>query len=285
MAFHPNYQENGKFYVHYTDGSGTIISEFQVTSDPNVADSNSERIILPIFAPGTLHQGGQLHFGLDGYLYISMGENGNAANSQNINNLLGKVLRIDVDNPDKGFEYGIPADNPFAKTEGRDEIFAYGFRNPWRFSIDSTGRLFLGDVGHHPPPLKREGLELVINGGNYGWPIMEGSICFQDPNGDCDMTGLELPIYDYHRNAWHAVTGGYVYEGNEIPELDGVYIFGDVGISEIWALKEILPGYWVESKILASTPAPAVTLGEDKYGEIYYASFITGKVYKIKRTP
>ncbi len=202
LAFHPNYSQNGYFYVDYVADNPrrTVIARFSVsTNDANVADSNSQQVILEISQPFSNHKGGQLAFGPDGYLYIGVGDGGSEGdpngNGQNPSTLLGKILRIDVNTQSNGRNYSIPADNPFAgNTAGyREEIYAYGFRNPWRFSFDSaTGALWVGDVGQD----RVEEIDLVEKGKNYGWNTMEGTLCYNPPSG-CNQTGLTLPIWNY----------------------------------------------------------------------------------------
>ncbi len=233
LAFHPNYENNGLFYVNYTtlNPLRSVISQFSVsTGDPNKADPNSELILLEIDQPHAFHNGGQLIFGPhDGYLYISMGDGGPpfGANgtSQDFSNLLGAISRIDVDNPQGELNYGIPPDNPAANnTSGlREELFATGLRNPWRISIDPvTGNLWTGDVGE----ADLEEIDIIQKGKNYGWPIMEGTNCFDPPSG-CNTSGLELPIWEYGHNIGRSIIGGFVYRGSEFPELEGKYIYAD----------------------------------------------------------
>jgi len=279
VAFHPNYEINGKFYVDYTrepDGA-TIVSEYLISSDSNVVNLDTERILLVILQPTNVHNGGQLQFGPDGYLYIGMGDGGSNINGQNIDTLLGALLRIDVDNQNPGLEYAVPFDNPFVGIDGRDEIYAYGLRNPWRFSFDSNGRLFLADVGQ----FDWEEVDLIVNGGNYGWKIMEGAHCFFFET--CDQTGLILPVEEYpHAPNFEecSVTGGYVYEGMSVTNLHGAYIYGDFCSGRIWALHEVISGTWASSELL-NTPYSISSFGEDENEEIYVISLFGGKMYRI----
>lgn len=272
VAFHPDYRNNRRFFVNYTASRPnlkTIIAEYQTSpSNPNVANSN-ERVLLTIDQPFDNHNGGQLQFGPDGYLYIGMGDGGSGGDpqdvSQNLNSLLGKVLRIDVD----GIQpYANPPDNPFVNANGRDEIWAYGLRNPWRFSFDRVnGRLILADVGQNT----LEEVDLVTRGGNYGWRIMEGTRCFS-PSSGCNMAGLILPINDYGRSLGVSVTGGYVYRGSQFPELAGVYIFADFDSSRIWGLAETNRGTWVRTEYLRPN-FNISSFGEDEAGEIYVVNY------------
>jgi glucose/arabinose dehydrogenase len=223
IAFHPNFSENGYFYVNYTDYSPkrNVIARYTVNSEnPNQADTESSLVILEVNQPYTNHNGGQMGFGPDdGYLYISFGDGGSAGdpqgNGQNLQTLLGTIVRIDVDNVTNGQNYSIPADNPFlAPLAARDEIYAYGLRNMWRFSWDSvTGLLWGADVGQY----SWEEIDIIYPGLNYGWNTMEGSHCYPD-GSNCSTAGFELPIYEYplYVDGVCSVTGGFVYRGNNI---------------------------------------------------------------------
>lgn len=285
LAFHPNYTANRFFYVNYTavpDGA-TVIARFTAsTSDPNTADPASETEILRVTQPFANHNGGQLAFGPDGFLYIGLGDGGGAGdplgNAQNRGVLLGKILRIDVDNPSAGRSYGIPADNPFAgNSQGfREEIYAYGFRNPWRFSFDTTGGgLWAGDVGQN----RREEIDLVARGGNYGWPTLEGNECFQPPSG-CDRTGLALPVVDYGRSEGITVTGGYVYRGAALPVLAGRYIYGDFGSGRIWSLPADNPSA-AGRALLIDSGLTISSFGTDEQHELYIVDYDGGKIYRL----
>ena len=245
LTFHPNYSTNRKFYVNYTRDSPsrqTVIAEFQTSaSDPNQADPNSERILLTVSQPFPNHKGGQLAFGADGFLYIGLGDGGNSGtpdplnNGQNLFSLLGKMLRIGVDPPFTGcLPYAIPADNPFANgSTGSPEIFAYGFRNPWRFSLERGGtRIFVADVGQS----NFEEVDILQKGGNYGWSVMEATHCFNPPTS-CDTSGKVLPIAEYDHSIGIAIIGGFVYKGTAIPSLANKYIFGDLS-GKIFSLTE-----------------------------------------------
>jgi len=291
LVFHPDYENNDKFYVHYSapkQGSGidheSIIAEYLVSSeDPNIADPNSEKIIMRIDQPESNHNGGQLAFGKDGYLYIGLGDGGGAGdqhgtigNGQDINTLLGSVLRIDVDG---GSPYIFPADNPFVGEEGLDEIYSYGFRNPWKFSFDrSTGELYLADVGQD----KYEEIDVVEKGGNYGWRIMEGNN-FYDKDLlvllGISLEDLEAPIHEYSHDLGKSIIGGYMYRGAQSPNLVGKYVFGDWSTEfmsprgKLYYLEEIEPDNWkrYEFKLRNDKPLKRFILGfgEDEDGEIY----------------
>lgn len=281
LAFHPNYGENGLFYVFYTPSNDlAVISSFQVSgSNSNLADANSERILLRIPQPFTNHNGGQLAFGPDGFLYISSGDGGSGGdpqgNAQNLNNLLGKILRIDVDTIDNGLEYGIPSDNPFVNQgTARGEIYAYGLRNPWRMSFDTqTGYLWAGDVGQG----NIEEIDIVISGGNYGWKFFEGTDCF---SGDCNPSGLTPPIFEYdHNEGDKSITGGYVYRGVSLNSMQGRYVYGDFLSGRIWALNAD-SGASLNNGLLIESGLNLSSFGTDANNELYVCSF-DGKIYKF----
>ena len=297
MTFHPNYENNGKFYVYYSapkTGPGinheSILAQYTVTLDnPNVADPNSEYIIFRIDQPESNHNGGQIEFGLDGYLYIGLGDGGGAGdqhgiigNGQNINISLGKILRIDVDG---GNPYTIPSDNPFVGTDGLDEIYAFGFRNPWKFSFDRlNGELFVGDVGQD----LWEEVDIVIKGGNYGWRIMEGTHFYDEDllyYLGLTIEDLEMPIHDYSHDLGKSITGGYVYRKNTSSNLYNKYIFGDwssdfIGPSgKLYYLEEIAPGTWERFNLLVrdsnNIDRFILSFGEDESGNLYVLSKTT----------
>lgn len=290
LAFHPDYATNGRFFVYYSGpktGQGidheSIIAEYMVSGNPDVADPTSERIILQVDQPESNHNGGQLAFGPDGYLYIGLGDGGGAGdrhgeigNGQDINTLLGSILRIDVDS---GTPYGIPADNPFVGQDGLDEIYAYGFRNPYRFSFDrETGDLWVADVGQD----EWEEINLVINGGNYGWRILEGTHPYDLDLATIlgiDIETLQPPIHEYSHEVGRSVIGGYVYRGTASPALKGFYVFGDwstgfvPGRGNLYYLQQTEPSSWkrMEFKIEDDTPLHRYItgFGEDDAGEIF----------------
>lgn len=286
VAFHPRFGENGRFFVNYTSSRGglhTVVSEFRVGQNPDVADSKSEKVILTVDQPFSNHNGGQITFGPDGYLYIGMGDGGGAndpyGHGQNLSTLLGAILRIDVDKTEKGTQYRVPDDNPFnAHPNVRPEIWAYGLRNPWRFSFDPlTGVLYAGDVGQYD----REEIDIISPGKNYGWNIMEGTICTPGVNPKCNKTALTPPLIDYGRNEGITVIGGFVYRGHDIPALCGTYIYGDWGSGKIWALRH--QGHKViEQRMLLDTRLSISSFGIDERYEVYVVDH-KGGVYKIKR--
>jgi glucose/arabinose dehydrogenase len=284
LAFHPAYAFNRKFYVDYTRPSGslweTVVAEYLASAaNPDQADAASERILLTVAQPFSNHKGGQLAFGPDGFLYIALGDGGSGGdpmgNGQNLQALLGKILRIDVNGSSGGQPYAIPPDNPFASGGGRPEIFAYGFRNPWRFSFDSaTGTLFAGDVGQN----SFEEVDIVQKGLNYGWNIMEGSHCFAPATG-CNMAGLTMPINDYGRDQGTTVIGGFVYRGSAIPALVGAYVFGDFGNGRIWGLRQGSSGAWERTQLAASGKSIS-SFGRDETGELYVVDY-SGLVWRL----
>jgi glucose/arabinose dehydrogenase len=280
VAFHPQFDTNHKFYVYYSRNAPNlqaVFAEYQVsTTNPDVADPATERIMLVIDQPALgNHQGGQIAFGPDNMLYMALGDGGGHGdpnnNAQNTNSYDGKILRINVD----GAPYGIPSDNPFASGGGRPEIYAYGFRNPWRFSFDPpTGRLFVGDVGEEA----REEIDIVTKGGNYGWKVMEGTFCFS-PSTGCSQSGLTMPIFDYGRSDGGTVIGGFVYRGSAIPGLVGFYVYGDFLSGRVWALREGSDGKWMRFDLM-STGRKFTSFGRDAQGELY-AVDLGGMLSKI----
>lgn len=291
LAFHPQYASNRKFYVDYTDRSGdTRVVEFLTSDDPDSA-SATEREILFVDQPASNHNGGQIAFGPDGYLYVALGDGGGAndqfGNGQNLSTLLAKILRINVDS---GSPYSIPADNPFVGRAGeRGETWDYGLRNPWRFSFDGTnGDLYIADVGQdlwEEVDYEPAGL----GGRNYGWNTMEGLHCFPGPN--CDTTGLTLPVAEYGHGDGCSITGGYVYRGTALPELAGIYFYGDfcTGIVRSFRIAGGIatdPRDW--TSVLRTQSGGAMeqlsSFGRDARGELYLL-LLTGDVYRMARRP
>lgn len=231
------------------------------------------------------HNGGMLAFGpRDGYLYVSVGDGGGeqSANGQNLDTLLGKILRLDVDGSDANRNYAIPADNPFANgNDGRPEIWAYGLRNPFRFSFDrATAGLYIGDVGQHDWEEIDSGAPRR-GGLNYGWDITEGRHCY-DPPTNCDRAGITFPIHEYSHAVGNVVTGGYVYRGQSIPRLVGTYVFTDFRSQEIWGLERNRNGNWVRSVLLRSNDElNSSSFGESDDAELFAVDLITGTLYRF----
>lgn len=283
LDFHPRYTENGYFFVNYTDSSGdTSISRFQVTADPNQADSASETRLLHVPQPFGNHNGGKVAFGPDGYLYLSLGDGGSAGdpqnNGQSLDTFLGKILRLDVDGEEP---YGIPPDNPFVSGGGLPEIWAYGLRNPWRFSFDRlTGDLYIADVGQNSFEEINFQPAASSGGENYGWNIVEGFECFRA--GDCDTTGLAAPVvvYPTRSEGSCSVTGGFVYRGENLPEWQGIYLYGDYCSGRVWGLLQGENGEWQDERLF-ETGASITSFGEDEAGELYLVSH-GGQLYRLE---
>uniref|UniRef100_A0A8C2ZY13 HHIP like 2 n=1 Tax=Cyclopterus lumpus TaxID=8103 RepID=A0A8C2ZY13_CYCLU len=303
MAFHPEYRDNGRFFIYYSiqvnsERENVRVSEMKVSAhDMNMADPYSERTILEIVEPAANHNGGQLLFGLDGCLYIFTGDGGKAGdpfgkygNAQNKSTLLGKVLRIDVDGSDSsGQQYRIPPDNPFLRDpEARPELYAYGVRNMWRCSVDrgdsvsryGRGRIFCGDVGQN----RYEEINIIVKGGNYGWRAKEGFECYDIKLCYNSSMNDILPIFAYSHHVGKSVTGGYVYRGCESPNLNGLYIFGDFMSGRVMALEEDKPtGNWKERRVCMGETKTCsfpglinhhhqfiISFAEDESGELYF---------------
>jgi glucose/arabinose dehydrogenase len=284
VAFHPQYKTNGYFYVNYTANNPdrTVISRFKVsTTNPDIADPTSEVVLLTFNQPYSNHNGGQVLFGPDEYLYIGVGDGGSGGDpqghGQNLKTLLGTILRIDVNKQEGGKKYAIPADNPFTgnKSGYKEEIYAYGLRNPWRLSFDPvTKKLWTGDVGQNA----YEEIDIIEKGGNYGWNIMEGKHCFE-PRRNCNQQGLKLPVWEYPRSEGVSITGGFVYRGPSLPELKGKYIYADYGSGRIWALDATNPANPVNTTLTESN-LNISAFGVDARNELYSCAF-DGKIYKI----
>lgn len=287
LAFHPDFEDNGYFYVDYTAASPrrSVIARYRVDpGDPNRADPGSETVLLEVAQPFSNHNGGQIAFGPDGFLYIALGDGGSGGDpqghGQNLATLLGSILRIDVDNPSEGRQYGIPSDNPFVDGAGgaRPEIYAFGLRNPWRFSFDpATNRLWAADVGQN----RFEEVDVIQKGLNYGWNIMEGNHCFEPEEG-CDRTGLTLPVWEYGRDEGSSITGGYVYRGSRAPQLEGRYLVADFSTGRVWALR-YEGGPTAESELLMDTNLNISSFGVDENGEQYVLAF-DGSIYHFSPT-
>lgn len=288
LAFHPQYAANGWFFVNYTDAGGdTVIARFQVSSDPDRADPASETVLLTVDQPYPNHNGGDLAFGPDGYLYIGLGDGGSANdpqdNAQNLESLLGKLLRIDVNAP--GATYAIPPDNPFAgRPDARPEIWAWGLRNPWRFSFDrATGDLYIADVGQGQIEEVNFQPAGSPGGENYGWRPLEGT----------RLTGLDRaapagaapPVTEYtHAEGGCSVTGGYVYRGQALPALHGAYFFADYCTGIVWSLARDAAGQW-QRQVFDETGFQVSSFGEDAAGELYLLGHRDGGVYQLVEKP
>ena len=289
LAFYPDYANSGRFIVHYTNPAGdTHLSIFQVSGDPDLADAASEQVILTADQPYANHNGGQVAFGPDGFLYLGLGDGG-AANdpegrAQNLSDLLGSILRVDVQS---GTSYTVPGDNPFVGQAGiQPEVWSYGLRNPWRFSFDrATGDLYIADVGQD----RYEEVDVAAasegggKGVNYGWNITEGDHCLG--GGECNQTGLTAPDFEYEHAQGCSITGGYVYRGAAVPAIQGLYFYGDFcqgwvrsfryaagSVTEVTDWPSLRPG------------GPVLSFGEDAAGELYVMSS-SGGVFKVIRDP
>lgn len=285
VAFHPHYKQNGFFYVDYTNlGGDTVIARYSVSgSDANRADTASAHILLTIAQPYSNHNGGQLQFGPDGYLYIGMGDGGSGGDpenrAQNLTSLLGKLLRIDVDSGDP---YAIPPTNPFAQSSSaRHEIWAYGVRNPWRFSFDRrTGDLWIADVGQDSHEEIDFQPSTSTGGENYGWRLMEGLHCF-NPLSNCAVPGLTLPVVEYdHTGGNCSITGGYRYRGETYARMSGIYIYGDYCTGIIWGATPQRDGS-VTTQLLLDTTMQISSFGEDVNGELYVLDIQAGRAYQL----
>ena len=275
LAFDPSFEDNGFFYVYYSASNPrrSVLSRFSASeNDPNTALVGSELIIMEIPQPAGNHNGGQLAFGPDGYLYVGLGDGGASGdpfnNGQNRTTLLGSILRIDVATASEGERYRVPLDNPLVGVaNARPEIWAYGLRNPWRFSFDSqTGAMWAADVGQN----SWEEIDLIQKGLNYGWNVMEGAHCFS-PRSGCDETGLQLPLAEYGRAEGCSVIGGYVYRGTLLPSLVGAYVFGDFCSGKIWGLR--YDGESVtEALLLVDSDLMITSFGVDRTGNLYIVS-------------
>jgi len=291
LAFHPRYRHNGEFFVYYTarrsrpdEPHVSVISRFRRSkADPNRGDPKSEEVLLRIEQPYWNHNGGTIIFGPDGYLYIGLGDGGLRddphGHGQNLQTLLGSILRIDVDRQEFGRPYAIPRDNPFfgRDAEARGEIWAYGIRNVWRIAFDrQTGELWAGDVGQDT----WEEINIIRRGGNYGWNLREGMHPF-GLHGSPPRPDLIEPIWEYHHDVGKSITGGHVYRGPQVSELQGAYIYGDYVTGQIWALwydtnkRQVLANREIQPK-----GPPILSFGEDDQGEVYFLT-PSGEIYKF----
>ncbi|CAI6085569.1 PQQ-dependent sugar dehydrogenase [Cohnella sp. JJ-181] len=285
LAFDPNHEDNGFVYVNYTTQTHTVIARHRMPKDGQAAagGGNDGTVLLTFKQPYANHNGGQLAFGPDGYLYIGTGDGGSGGdpqgNGQDKQSLLGKILRIDVGKTDGDKAYAIPADNPFAKGGGAKEIYAYGLRNPWRFSFDAeSGELWAADVGQN----QFEEIDIIVRGGNYGWNLKEAEVCFEPASG-CEAEAAQAvvidPIWSYGREEGQSVTGGYVYRGEAITGLAGRYVYGDYGSGAIWALKKMTDGRY-GNELLLQSEMNITTFGRDVQGELYLTS-AEGELYRL----
>jgi glucose/arabinose dehydrogenase len=284
LAFHPNYERNRRLYVNHTGRSGnTVIASYRRDKRrPGRVNPKSRRVILRIKQPFANHNGGAIVFGFDGYLHIATGDGGSGGdpqgNGQRLDTLLGKILRIDVDRRSGDRRYSIPPDNPFRGTGGRDEIWAYGLRNPWRFSVDeAAGEIWIADVGQgsveevNRQPAGAPGI-------NYGWNVMEGAACYP-PGSSCDPAGLIMPIATYGHDLGCSVTGGHVYRGDDFPNMAGLYFFGDFCSGRIWSLQADGPPSQEPVELL-DTNHSISSFGESEEGELFMTD-LSGTLYRL----
>ncbi len=276
MAFHPDFRSNGQFYVCYSSSAElrtSMISRFSVSADnPQQADPGSEQVVMKIPQPFSNHNGGSIAFGHDGYLYIALGDGGGRndplQHGQNLETLMGSLLRIDVDHHDSGRNYAIPKDNPFVDREGAcPEIYAYGFRNIWRLSVDRhNGRIWAADVGQD----FWEEINVVEAGANYGWSVREASYPFNN-NPVTATDTLVPPVWEYDHQLGKSITGGFVYRGSQLPDLQGMYVYADFISGRIWALEyDEAQKKVIGNRSIATTGFPVLAFGEDEAGELYY---------------
>ncbi len=282
LVFHPQYRQNGRLFVSYSASNGdNTLAEYTVSADPLRADSASGKVLLAIPDFAANHNGGMLAFGPDGYLYFGTGDGGNAGdprgNGQNRNALLAKILRLDVN---AGSPYAVPATNPFAGQQNvRPEVWAYGLRNPWRFSFDrETGDLYIADVGQNAIEEVNFQPQGSAGGQNYGWNVTEGTECYQPAQG-CDTRGITMPVAQYTHREGCSITGGYVYRGQANPAMRGVYFYGDFCSGKIWALWRDGRGIW-QTKELAQQQIQISSFGQDDAGELYVLD-LGGTLYRL----
>jgi glucose/arabinose dehydrogenase len=289
IAFDPDYTETGEFYVYYTNlgtDNDTIVARYRVSADENIADPDSEQVILFLEQPANNHNVGQLQFGPDNYLYVALGDGGKGndpwGHGQNAESLFGAILRLGV----RGKEtYVAPPDNPFISNgEGAAEVWVYGLRNPWRFSFDRlTGDVYIADVGQNLFEELNFSPSGQAAGSNFGWNVMEGQHCFR-PKTNCDREGLVLPIVEYqHGEDGCAIVGGYVYRGSDFPQMIGTYYFADYCSGDIWGAARDASGTWSVTELL-DTEYQIVSFGEDEAGELYVLE-LEGRIFRLLGAP
>jgi glucose/arabinose dehydrogenase len=288
LAFHRDYVHNGRFYVNFTRADGdTAINEYRVSSNPDVAARSTGRRLLTIDQPYDNHNGGGIAFGPNGYLFIGMGDGGGAGDpgnrARNINSLLGKMLRIDVNGTSPGRAYRIPPSNPYVGRAGLDEIYSIGLRNPWRWSFDrKTGDLWIGDVGQY----RYEEIDRSTSatgrgrGVDYGWHVMEGRHCYI-PSTGCSTAGKIPPVVEYSHSQGCSVTGGFVYRGHAVPALSGRYVFSDFCSGTIWTISAGARAP-ASKTVLMDTGLSVSSFGEDQGGELYVVDWAGGTVYRFE---
>ncbi|MEZ6040243.1 MAG: PQQ-dependent sugar dehydrogenase [Planctomycetaceae bacterium] len=298
FAFHPRFKENGQFFVYYTTASAehtSVVSRFTVSKDnPQVADPASEEEILRIPQPFWNHNGGTICFGPDGFLYVALGDGGSGndpeGNGQNLTTLLGSILRLDIDHKSNGRNYSIPQDNPFVgKTipnrQGkqipvREEIYAYGLRNVWRMSFDrANGTLWAADVGQN----LWEEINVISKGGNYGWNVREAKHWFRPDGNDLGRTDLIDPVWEYHHDIGKSITGGTVYRGSRVPELQGKYVYADYVTGLLWALEYAPATGKTINYSLTGEKQPVMSFGDDEGGDVYFTTTF-GMLYRFAPT-
>lgn len=285
MAFHPNFNTNGQVFLHYTRRNNgqlqSVISRF--SSNRTTADATTEQVLLVYNQPFSNHNAGSILFGRDGFLYITTGDGGSGGdpqnNSQNLSNLLGKILRIDINRTEGSLPYAIPTDNPFrTQANARAEIFAYGLRNPWKLTADrGNGRMWLADVGQN----NREEIDILERGANYGWRLTEGKECF-NPANNCNRAGLTEPVFDYGTSEGRSITGGYVYRGRKLPSLTGRYVYGDYVSGNIWDLEYNETSRQATNTSLTRLIGSLSSFGEDEAGELYLLNYQSGKIQTLE---
>jgi len=284
VAFHPDFADNGQVFLHYSAArpKRNVLSRFTVLDDGVTLDTDNEEVLFEIEQPFWNHNGGMIDFGPDGYLYLALGDGGAGGdpfgNGQKLSNLFSTIIRIDVDNTDdeRGTAYAIPEDNPFLDNEeAKPEIYAYGLRNVWRFSFDrETGTLWAGDVGQGA----WEEIDIIMPGRNYGWNIREGEHAYENNEPTDDIGPLVDPIVEHRRSEAISITGGYVYRGNAIPQIDGYYLYGDYGTGKLWMLN--YDGRRIRAHHEIGRVQEPASFGEDRDGEVYICSF-DGHIYKF----